>query len=194
MKIKRFLKLVLISVLAFVSLFAAACNLDINFPSGCGGNDSGKTTTVEPVIIEDNSGTEFSMTMVERRSFYYPTIAGKVNLDFYPTKLEAIVDGKESFVISEDDYTNLSFQGNKYIVSFSKEHIFGGLKKGDYRVTLKAYNADKPYLVNYEATLVADDDYFAISAICDFFGDENELPIVSFVSGMDKESNWAGPY
>ncbi|MEG9430643.1 MAG: hypothetical protein VZQ61_06970, partial [Christensenellaceae bacterium] len=140
---KRFFKLLLISALVAITAFGfSACNgLEIQLPwDGCGSQEIENTgTNVQPIIIEDNNQTDFTMTMVEKETFYYPTVSGQVKLNFYPSKLEVNVEDNGSFIIGENDFTKLSYSNNQYIVSFEKVHIFGSLDKGDYSVTIKAY-------------------------------------------------------
>lgn len=183
---KRFIKVVLFTLCITSLIFATACNLNTYLPFGCGSQETENTETKEqPVIIED-SQTKFTMTMVEKNSFYYPTITGKVQLSFMPTKLEVLVEENGSFDIAEDDFTDVSRSGNNYIVSFEKTHIFGKLDKGDYSVTIKAYKQDKPYLVNYETFFAVDELYTALPVYNNTTGE--------FIIVMDKESNWVGPY
>lgn len=187
---KRFFKLLLISALAAITAFGfSACDgLNIRLPwNGCGSDSGDNTkTSVQPILIKDNSQTEFTMKIIEKDTFYYPTVKGKVKLNFYPSKLEVIVEDNGSFDILENDFTNLSYSGTNYIVAFEKEHIFGSLEEGDYNVTIKAYDQDKQYLINYETVFVVDDLYTG-------------GPVINFETGetfyaMDKESHWVGPY
>lgn len=185
---KRYITLiltVLIAMIAFLGL-SACDSLDIRFPSSCNSEKSNGEKEVAPIMILDNTETDFTMTMVEKKSFYYPTVKGKAKLPFMPTKLEVFVDGNGSFDIGENDFTNLSYSDNNYIVSFEKTHIFGQLYKGDYRVTIKAYEQDKTYLVNYETVFVVDELYTALSGV--------NMETGETFFAMDKESNWTGPY
>ena len=184
---KRFLKIVLITLCALTCVvFATACDLPFRLPSSCSSEEGDKEITVEqPILLEDNK-TTFTMTMVEKESFYYPTIKGKVNLSFSPSKLEVIVEDNGSFDIAEDDFTNLSYSNNRYIVSFEKVHIFGRLDEGDYTVQIKAYNGDKDYMVKYETVFVVDELYTAFNGV----NFETGKPLYA----MDKESNWVGPF
>ena len=70
---KRFFKLLLISVLAAITAFGfSACDgLNIRLPwNGCGSDSGDNTkTSVQPILIEDNSQTEFTMKIIEKDSF-----------------------------------------------------------------------------------------------------------------------------
>ena len=185
---KRSIKLILTVVLALITVIGlSACDkLNIRFPSGCKSEQPSQGQEVTPIIVLDNTETELKMTMVKDRSFYYPTIEGKVKLSFMPTKFEVFVDGKESFDITDADFTNLSYSSENYIVSFKKVHIFGSLETGDYKVTVKAYNGDKASLIDKYTTFKVDDWYTACFGV-DFETGEQ-------IEAMDKESNWIGPY
>ena len=180
---KRFLKFCFISVILIMVIGCSACNFDLF--NGCGSN-SNQVQTVEPIIIHDNTETDFTMIMVEKDSFYYPTIEGKVKLDFVPNKIEVLVDGNSSFYINHSDYTNLSWSGEKYIIAFSKVHVFGSLEEGEYRITLAAYNDNVKYIIDKETVFAVDDLYTGMW----FFKWETGE---SFYA-MDKESNWVGPF
>lgn len=169
-------KIVLFVLLSFTLLTLCA--------AGC---EKGKNNNTEKTYIEKIApATRFSMTMVEKKSFYYPTVEGKVNLNFYPEKLEVNVENKGSFIISKTDYTDILCVKDRYVVSFTKIHIFGSLKEGEYRVTIKAFDKDKPYLVDYETFLSVDELYTALSGF--------DYATGEIFYAMDKESNWIGPY
>lgn len=145
---------------------------------GCAKTEN-KTLRDKPTTIN----SEFTMTMVVKGSFYYPTLKGKVISPVYPSKIEASFDG-ESFSFNE--YKSVIKVGNGYLVSFDTVYIFGSLYEGDYTVKLKAYDGDKSYTLDCETVFIVDDFYTACFGV-DFETGEH-------IEAMDKESNWLGPY
>ena len=145
---------------------------------GCGEVKESNHAYNEPVVVS----SQFTMTMEERNSFYYPTIKGNVVSPVYPSKLEAFFDNK----VFELDMSVILKIGEGYLISLDTVHIFGCLNQGDYTVKLKAYDGNKFYILDCETVFVVDELYTAITGFNMETGEN--------VSAMDKESNWIGPF
>ncbi len=197
---KRRLIIFITSALLVLTLFMAACSLPtINFDNCIGNKPGTANRPIDPVEVPTSS---FTLTMIERDDYYYPTFEGKINVSFYPTKMAVNCAGEEieiepNSVIAQDGY---------YTFTVKDEVIFNKLYKGKYAVSVVAYKGTTKYWKPETAIFDVDDEYFGgvfVSAP-DTWGDwddgieGDDITSGEFVGevihAMDKESNWTPFY
>ena len=149
------------------------------FFCGCG-----KPAETTP-IYQDSSAvaSEFTMEIVEKDSFYYPTVKGSVVSPVRPVKIKGNFDNKWFEI---DTFTKVLKIGSGYLVSFNQVVLFGQLDKGEYKVHLWVNDGNSNYCLDCETVFVVDDLYTSFTG---YMWDTGKI-----IDAMDKESYYVGPF
>lgn len=179
---------VLITILILFTVSLSACNLptgsDISgfidsFTRSCSKNEGSNTIDLP---ITDECISEFDFSMKKKNGFYYPTCEGYLICPFLPTEVTVSCAGKT--VQLETDISKTS--DNFYKLTFNQEISYNILYPSEYKARILVKKNGVLYEMPKSATFVVDDKYTAFVGF-DMGTGEN-------ISGMDKESNWIGPY
>lgn len=129
-------------------------------------------TPVEPPTGSEQAPTEtFTFSIVEKRTFYYPTYGGTIVLDAHPDKITLTVLDKE---IELKPYKLELYKGLYVFTIESEVLLFNSIAPGEYEACLNAFNGDN---VIYSKTYK-----FNVST-----------KLVNVGDRMDKELNWGKP-
>ena len=149
---------------------------------------SGGTVVVPP---GEQTDLTYKFEIVEKDSFYFPTITGKVAFDFYPEKITVSVQDMEKELTPVGVvYVPAYYEGAErynYKFSISEVVIFPELEKGKHDVVIYGYDKSGEKTANaITGQIYVKGDMFAMTGAN--FGTGETL------YGMDLESNWIGPY
>ena len=156
-------------IFIFITIFIALLSV------GCTPESNG-----DGIIYEENAG-HCEFVIVEKDSFYYPTISGYVALKVVPDKVCAVCASNEF----ELNILSVNYSNDCYILNFRQTQIFRALGKTTYDVDLKVYYNDDVAIIEGFGELVSDDIYTALNGY--------DVSAGEYIYAMDKESNWVGP-
>ena len=159
---------------------------------GCTADKPGNTggTVVLPPSSDPQELT-YKFEIVEKDSFYFPTISGKVAFNFYPERITVSVqDMEEELTPASVVYVPAYYEGAErynYIFSISEVVIFPRLQEGTHNVVIYGYDKAGEKTANQITNQIyVKGEMFACGAV-DFETGET-------LYCMDLESNWIGPY
>ena len=149
---------------------------------------SGGTVVVPP---GEQTDLTYKFEVVEKDSFYFPTITGKVAFDFYPEKITVSVQDMEKELTPVGVvYVPAYYEGAErynYIFSISEVVIFPVLKEGTHNVIIYGYDKSGEKTANpITGQIYVEGEMFACGGI--------EFDTGETYYCMDLESNWIGPY
>lgn len=159
---------------------------------GCVKDKPGNTggTVVLPPSSEPQELT-YKFEIVEKDSFYFPTISGKVAFNFYPERITVSVqDMEEELTPASVVYVPAYYEGAErynYIFSISEVVIFPRLQEGTHNVVIYGYDKAGEKTANQ----ITNQIYVK--------GDMTAMTCLDFQTGesfscLDLDSNWIGPY
>lgn len=173
-------------------ILAMFLTLILAFSFGCQKSE----TAPKKEVLTDYDGT-CKMTIVERDSFYYPTLSGTIILSVIPDGLSAEIAGEEFDL----EIRSINASNGMYVLGFREEHVFGKLEKKTYSIAINVHWNGKVLQAKNFGTFECDDDYFALHAVSfnpewgtDASNEDEWMQDSETIVAMDKESNWTPAY
>lgn len=179
------IRYVVIGIMLIVTLMLSACTFDLG---SCGGNKpSGSGGAVE---VPGTSDIKLKFEIVEKNTFYYPTLSGKIRFNFYPEKMTISCAGEEkeikpkgviyapSYITGKEEYS--------YIFTLGEEIFYNRLNKGEYDVVIYGYQGGKKTPNATVTKLTVEKELFLLCAA--------NFETGEITKAMDAEENWIGPY